>query len=162
MILVNGDSFSRGNISWAYQLGIPQSDIVNLAQSGAGNNYICDTTIVELSKRTYDYVLIMWTSLDRYDLQIEDVSQFSKTFYTSQYQSSVNDWVEKIIDPVNDQDFVQKNWIFGCGHINNDIELHNIHVFDKIYRYCGDDQFIQNSLVKMISLQSYLKINKIP
>ena len=141
MILVNGDSFSRGNISWAYQLGIPQSDIVNLAQSGAGNNYICDTTIVELSKRTYDYVLIMWTSLDRYDLQIEDVSQFSKTFYTSQYQSSVNDWVEKIIDPVNDQDFVQKNWIFGCGHINNDIELHNIHVFDKIYRYCGDDQF---------------------
>jgi hypothetical protein len=162
-VLVNGCSFSRGPNSWPYflqkKIGF---NLVNLAQAGAGNTYIHHSTVSELSLRKYDLVLIMWSGLNRIDVQVEDIELFDRTPHTSKYQSARNDWAEKIVVPVNDQDYVEKNWVFGGGFVNSDPVLKKTGLFDGFYRYCGLKQFLSSSLVHMISLQSFLKQQDIP
>jgi len=162
-VLVNGCSFSRGPNSWPYQLqSMCNFNLVNLAQSGAGNNYIHETTVEELAKRSYDLVIIMWSGLERFDIRVDDSEHFSKSRYTSKYQKTRNDWPEKNIHPVNDQDYVADDWIFGCGYINRDPELIETNLFNGIYKYTGIKQFIYHSLQKIIALQSFLKEKNIP
>jgi len=162
-VLINGCSFSRGPDSWPYHLAkLNNYDIVNLAQAGAGNTYIQESTIQELSQRQYDLVIVMWSGLSRFDIKVENINYFSKTRCTSQYQKTRNDWKDKVIHPVNDQDYVDDNWVFGVGYINNDKELINTGLLDGIYKYLGSRQFEYHSLVKMISLQSFLKSQDIP
>lgn len=158
-MLINGCSFSRGPGSWPYHLGYK---IVNLAQSGAGNTYIHEATMSELAKRSYDAVTIMWTGRHRVDLRVTDIDLFVDTTYTSAYQRRQNDWLEKIVYPENDQDYVDPNWIFGCGHINQDLALTKSRAFESIYQYQSDSEFDQGLLVKMISLQNTLKQMSIP
>jgi hypothetical protein len=159
-LLVNGCSFSRGPTAWPYHL--LNVNVTNLACAGAGNDYIHDTTIAELANRPYDFVAVMWSGISRVDLQVEDIKQFTQSKYTSQYQSTCNDWHDKIIEPVNDQDYVEKDWVFGCGHINGESALLNTRVFDSIYRYQSNIQFARSLLIKMISLQGVLKQLQIP
>ena len=154
-ILINGCSFSRGPGSWPYHL--KNATVTNLAQAGAGNTYIHDTTIAELAQRSYDQVVIMWTGLSRIDFKVNNIDYFSESKYTSLYQSLQNDWPEKIIEPVNDQDYVEKNWVFGCGHLNNEPAMTKSHMFDWAYRYQDQPEFVYNFLIKAISLQSFLK-----
>jgi len=162
-VLVNGCSFSRGPNSWPYflqqQLGF---DLVNLAQAGAGNTYIHHSTLSELAVRKYNYVLIMWSGLNRIDVQVEDIEQFGQSPGTSKYQSSQNDWPEKIVVPINDQDYVEKNWVFSGGFINGDTTIKKTGLFNGLYQYCGPKQFLSTSLIHMISLQSFLKQQDIP
>lgn len=158
-MLINGCSFSRGPGSWPYHLGY---DIVNLAQAAAGNTYIHETTVSELAKRSYDAVTIMWTSPQRVDLHVADIDFFVDSTYTSAYQRRKNDWPEKIVYPENDQDYVDPNWIFGCGHINQDRALKKSRAFESIYRYQSNSEFDQGLLIKMISLQNTLKQMNIP
>lgn len=158
-MLINGCSFSRGPGSWPYHLGY---DIVNLAQAGAGNTYIHETTISELSRRSYDAVTIMWTAPQRIDMRVEDISLFSDSKFTSAYQSTQNDWPEKIVYPINDQDYVEKNWLFGGGHVKGDTELLKFKAFEPAYRYQSHDEFNQGFLIKMISTQNTLKQLGIP
>lgn len=161
-VLVNGCSFSRGSGSWPYKLQqLLSCDLVNLAQAGAGNTYIHETTLKELLRRKYDLVVIMWTGIERVDMAIEDVSMFT-TPYTSMHQSAKNDWPEKIVSPINDQDYVEKNWVFGCGHINGDKELIKTKLFESVYRYQSRQQLMQSFILKLISLQSFLKCSNIP
>jgi hypothetical protein len=159
-LLVNGCSFSRGPVSWPYHLKC--QNIVNLAQAGAGNTYIHESTIAELAQRSYDFVVIMWTGIHRVDLKVSNIEYFAKSKYTSQYQHRQNDWPEKIITPVNDQDYVEKNWVFGCGHINNDLVLKQSKIFDGVYQHIGHLQFVESLLIKMVSMQNTLKKMKIP
>jgi hypothetical protein len=160
-VLVNGCSFSRGPGSWPYHLKKKMDfNLVNLAQAAAGNFYIHNTTISEIVQRSYDLVIIMWSGLERIDVQVEDISLFKQTVYTSYSQSKLNDWPEKIVYPINDQDYVEKNWVFGGA--NQDKYLHSIKFADTQYRYVGLDQNIQQSLIHMISLQSILKQMNIP
>lgn len=159
-VLVNGCSFSRGPNSWPYFL--PFENITNLAQAGAGNTYIQESTISELSQRSYDLVLIMWTAIERVDFKVEDLSVFSDSRYTSLYQHTKNDWETKIVHPFNDQDLVEKDWVFGCGHINGEPEMINTGMFDGIYKNQNENQFVYHFLQKVLALQNYLKINHIP
>lgn len=160
-LLVNGCSFSRGPGSWPYHLApMLNADLCNLAQSGAGNIYIRHSTIVELSQRDYDLVLIMWSGLERFDVQVEDINLF-KTPYTSKYQSYQNDWPEKIVVPVNDQDYVEKNWVFGVGYINSDSFLRKNDLFTGIYKYIGQQEHIRRSMIDMICLQDFLRARNI-
>jgi hypothetical protein len=159
-LLVNGCSFSRGPGSWPYFLS--GYDVVNLAQAGAGNTYIHETTIAELTKRSYDFVIVMWSGLNRIDIKVADISMFSQSTYTSQYQHKQNDWPEKIIIPVNDQDYVEKDWVFGWRHLNNGSVTTHYRMFEQIYRHADERQFVYGGLIKMISLQNVLKQMKIP
>jgi len=159
-VLVNGCSFSRGPTAWPYHLrGV---NIVNLACAAAGNDYIFNSTISELGQRRYDFVVIMWTQPSRIDFKVNDITQFSKTVHTSAYQSTRNDWKEKIIYPINDQDYVEKDWVYGCGFLANDKELLKTKLFDRVYFYQNDSQFNYMTLVKMIAMQNTLKQMGIP
>ena len=159
-LLVNGCSFSRGPTAWPYHL--KDANIVNLACAGAGNDYIFNSTIAELSQRHYDFVVIMWTQPARIDVKVNDITQFSNTPYTSAYQSARNDWPEKIVEPINDQDYVEKDWVYGCGFLNGDKELLKTKLFNKHYFYQDNDQFNYLTLVKMIAMQNTIKQMGIP
>lgn len=162
-ILISGCSFSRGPISWPVHIAqYFDAKITNLAQSGAGNTYIGQSILFELQERQYDLVLIMWSGPERVDMQVSNIDLFDHTVYTSKFQSRQNDWPEKIIYPVNDQDYVQKDWVFGCGHINNDRELLKTGLFDKIYKYQSFDQHMQQSVYNMLAIESFLKVKSIP
>jgi hypothetical protein len=72
VVLANGCSFSRGPGSWPYALqSIYNFNLVNLAQSGAGNTYIFESTVLEISQRVYDLVLIMWSDPNRIDYRFD-------------------------------------------------------------------------------------------
>ena len=159
-LLVNGCSFSRGPTAWPYHL--KGTKITNIACAGAGNTYIHDSTIAELSKRSYDFVAIMWSGIARIDFKVENINQFNRSAYTSNYQSNQNDWPGKKIFPINDQDYVEKDWVFGCGFINREDAILKSKLFDQIYYYQTLKQFTHGLLVKMVSLQSVLKQLNIP
>jgi len=160
-VLVNGCSFSRGPGSWPYHLQKKLNfNLVNLAQAAAGNFYIHNTTVSEIVQRPYDLVIIMWSGFERVDVQVEDISLFQQTKYTSYFQSKLNDWPEKIVYPINDQDYVEKNWVLASG--NTDEYLRSIKFADTYYRYVGREQAVQQNLIHMISLQSILKQMNIP
>ena len=159
-ILVNGCSFSRGPGSWPYFL--KNATVTNLAQAGAGNTYIHETTVAELAQRSYNFVVIMWTGIHRVDFKVSNIDHFANSAYTSRYQSLQNDWAEKVINPINDQDYVEKNWVFGCGHLNNENAMTKTQMFNSVYRYLDGPEFGYNFLVKLISLQSLLKQMNIP
>ena len=158
-VLVNGCSFSRGPDSWPYFL--KNANIINLAQSGAGNTYIFETTIAELSNRKYDYVLIMWSGVERVDYKVSDIKMFGNSWSTSQAQHLRNDWSEKIIIPINDQDYVEKDWVFGTGHFS-DPAVTQSKIFEGVYKYVDRQQFRYHLLIKMIALQNTLKQLNIP
>jgi hypothetical protein len=163
-ILINGGSLSRGPTSWPYIIQKHfNSKLVNLAQAGSGNTYMHETTISELAQRKYDLVLIQWVPFIRIDYKVQNIELFNNTQYTSNYQYKQNDWPRKIIYPVNDQDYVEKDWIFSCGYaVNKDNDLNLIRAFEDYYYYTGPSEQIYHLLIKMISLQSYLKANSIP
>jgi hypothetical protein len=158
VVLANGCSFSRGPGSWPYALqSIYNFNLVNLAQSGAGNTYIFESTVLEISQRVYDLVLIMWSDPNRIDYRVD--TEFT-TPYTSAYQSQKNDWPEKIIHPINDQHYVQKDWVFGCGYLNSDKALKEL--FAPYYRNVSYLQMVDSFLIKVIALQDILKQKDIP
>lgn len=162
--LVNGCSFSRGPIAWPYFLQtVDQSNLTNLACAGAGNTYIHETTVSALAEWPwYDIVLIMWSGIERVDMKIAEPDQFDLSRYTSRYQSQQNDWAEKIIEPVNDQESVEKDWIFGCGHYNGESAMRGSQAFDAVYRYQDFLQFEYGFLQKVIALQNTLKQMQLP
>ena len=162
-VLVNGCSFSRGPNSWPYAFQkLVNCELVNLAQAGAGNTYIHDTTIREVATRSYDLAIIMWTGISRIDCQVEDIEYFSQTTYTSAYQSTQNDWPEKVAHPINDQDRVEKTWVFGNGVMNQDSFLVNEKFLRSEYEHCGEAEFVNSFLTNVVSLQSVLNQMNLP
>jgi hypothetical protein len=163
-ILVNGASVSRGPGSWPYVIQKHlNAELVNLSQSGSGNTYIHETTISELAQRRYDLALIQWTPFLRFDFKVRDIKQFSNTIYNSLHQSAQNDWPEKIVEPIDDQDYVEKDWAFGCGvSANRDRDPALNDAFGGFYRYCGPSEQMYHAVMKLISLQSFLKVHNIP
>jgi hypothetical protein len=133
-----------------------------LAQAGAGNTYISRSTMAELQARSYDLVLIMWSGLERVDLQVEDIDLFDNTTSTSKYQSQQNDWPSKIVYPINDQDYVQKNWVFVTGFMNKGKAIIDGGLFQSQYRFQGFNNHLERSFFDMLSLESYLQNRDIP
>lgn len=162
-LLTCGCSFSRGPTAWPYHVARNlNADLVNLAQAGAGNTYISRSVMSHVQKKSYDLVLIMWSGLERIDLQVENIDLFDQTIYTSKYQSLQNDWPEKIVSPINDQDYVEKNWVFGIGHINRDQYLLETELFLKQYEYQDLTNHMARSFYDMLSLENFLKVRQVP
>lgn len=163
-ILVNGGSISRGPGSWPYciqnSLG---ADLVNLSQAGSGNTYIHETTISEIAQRNYDLAIIQWTPFIRFDFKVRDITKFKGTIFNSEHQRKQNDWPEKIVEPFNDQDYVERDWIFGCGvAVNYDKDPVLNDAFGGFYRHSGPSEHMYHATMKLISLQSFLQVKKIP
>jgi hypothetical protein len=179
-ILINGSSVSAGTIDWKcdpdtqdlipYQPTWPyhlqkklDCDMINLAIAGAGNTYIHETTISEISQRSYDLVLIMWCDFERTDIRIKNPELFSSLCYTSQFQSKkrLNNHVSDI---VIDADFIQQDWIFAGEYWQFD-KNHPNSAVNKLFEHCNftnPNIQLENSLIRIISLQSVLKSLNIP
>jgi hypothetical protein len=158
-ILVNGSSISNGAESWPSILReTVDCELINLSLAGAGNNYIADTTIAELSERSYDLVLVMWTEFNRYDFKLSKVDQyFAGQYFTSATQSAID--TDIVSEP-----YIQKDWVFGSAYLTKETGAgYNINaVFDGYYRFVNVEQQMFNSLIKMISLQSVLTSLNVP
>jgi len=161
-ILVNGASISRGPDSWPYFLKeLLGCELVNLAMAGCGNTYIHETTISEISQRKYDLVLVMWAECGRMDFRVDDIAKFSDSHHTSIYQSAQNDWPSKIVRPIDDQDYVEKNWIFSLGSMRGHEDSVS-EIFRPCHAITGHKEILKSEYIRMISLQSVLKEKKIP
>jgi hypothetical protein len=124
--------------------------------AGAGNAYIHETTIAELAKRSYDLVLIMWAHSTHTGLRVNNIDNYSDSENTSKYQSSVNDWPEKIVYPIDDQDYVDKNWILNAGYRFG--RRDSVGKFFKQYHQAvGFQQILETDIIRQISLQGFLK-----
>lgn len=156
-ILVNGPSPARGPNTWPYRLEKHyNADLVNLSQAGAGNIYIADSTIAELTQRKYDLVIIMWADLRRFDIKVANIDEFNDTIYTSKKQKIMNDWPEKKVWPINDQDYVDDNWVFGCGYLNTrDPSI--VKLFETYYQNTNLDTQYFTSYCRFLALQGFLK-----
>jgi len=130
-ILTNGCSFTAPSpyLTWPYLLGTDA--VKNLAQHAAGNQWICDSTISELSENSYDLVLVMWTGLERLDYAVEE-----KVYLQSTGFKSVNN--------------------FGIHYLHNEQAAYKNLSID-----IGQRERVFNSLIRIISLQSYLQAQNI-
>ena len=156
-ILLTGNCNSRGPGSWPYYLkDILNCDLVNLSIAGSGNAYIYEATILELAKRSYDLVLIMWGESTHTGVPVNSISKYADSENTSLHQSSVNDWPEKIVYPVNDQDYGPKNWITNAGWRSGKND--SVAKFFKQYHQAVTyEQTLESDIVRMIGLQSFFK-----
>ena len=167
-ILINGASVSTGEYSWPYLLQKNLNcNLVNLARPMCGATYIHETTIAELSERSYDLVLIMWADgINRIDYKLSPDSistYFLNKKYTSLEQTKNYDWPEKIIYPVNDQEVSQKDWVFGAGYLDprsrDDV---NAELFSGYYKFTSHKEQLFYTLIRIISLQGVLKSMHVP
>jgi hypothetical protein len=164
-ILVGGPSPSRGEGTWPYLLQeYTGGNLVNLSQAGAGNDYIYSSVMEELAVRKYDLVVIMWSDFRRLDVKVSNINHFNTTQYTSEYQRKQNDWPSKVIYPVNDQDYVDPNWVFGCGYINtgNSESQTLANLFENYYKYTDYNSHYLRGLTRILGMQGFLKSMDIP
>jgi hypothetical protein len=173
-VLINGSSISAGKPvwehgrpfqpTWPYRLQEQLNfDMVNLAVAGAGSTYIHESTIAELSQRSYDLVLIMWTDFDRVDHKVARPADFPSLHYTSWVQSKQS-YPEVETELVLDTKFIQQNWVFsgdyylsGSKHPND-----NVNRLFGSTRFNSPDVLMEQSLTRIISLQGVLKSMNIP
>jgi hypothetical protein len=178
-ILINGSSVSSGALTWEMDLNAQimtpsqpawpyhlqkklNCDMVNLAVAGAGNTYIHETTISEISQHSYDLVLIMWSDFNRTDIRVNCPELFSSLRYTSQFQSKEdpNNFLSSV---VIDTDSIQQDWIFSGEYQQSKInQPDNI---NKLFGHCdfsNPNIQLENSLTRIISLQGVLKSLNIP
>jgi hypothetical protein len=161
-ILLTGNCNSRGPGSWPYYLkDILDCDLVNLSIAGSSNPYIYEATISELSKRPYDLVLIMWGESTHTSVPVNDISKYADSENTSLHQSNVNDWPEKTVDPINDQDRVPKNWIMNAGWRagKNDSVAK---FFEQYHQAVTYEQMLESDIYRMIGLQGFFKASNQP
>jgi hypothetical protein len=156
-ILLTGTCNSRGPESWPYYLkDIINCELVNLSIAGSSNPYIYETTINELAQRKYDLVLIMWGDSNHTSIKVNNIDAYADSENTSLYQSSVNDWPEKIVYPINDQDYVPKNWITNAGYQSGSND--SVAKFFKQYHQAVTyKELIESDILRMIGLQGFLK-----
>ena len=96
------------------------------------------------------------------DIRVKNIHKFNDSEYTSNAQIKFNDWPEKKIWPINDTEYIQNNWVFGCGYINTP-EVPSLNsLFSEYYKHTTEDEHLFASLIKMISLQNTLKALGIP
>jgi hypothetical protein len=176
-ILVNGSSVSCGTIqtsiensklvefqaTWPYCIQRKTNcELTNLSLAGAGNTYIHETTVDQLSKQSYDLVLIMWADVLRHDMRVrkDKMSDFVGARATSAAQSKKNSLVK---NKEKESELFQRNWIFSAQETGSDDYSSRIHNIWKGHNsYCGPREATFHSLIKIISLQSFLKATNVP
>ena len=79
--LVAGCSFTQ-HASWPKIL-LPDYEIINLGQSGAGNEYIAKSIIDFVCRNHVDFVFILWSGLRRVDVSFskQTKQEFEKFFF---------------------------------------------------------------------------------
>lgn len=147
-ILVVGASINLGSGAWPAQLQKTiDCEIINLSIVGAGNAYIHDTTILELSQRQYDLVIPVWNNFKWVD------------FRNSQHQQH--------LDPLNNlnphKHLISTNWLGSHTRLVNDQSHNQKELLYSTYHYFYDNHAkIESTLLNIVSLQGVLKSRNIP
>lgn len=157
-VLISGCSFTQWpeypngpNICWPKYLQDlhPNWQIKSLAEAAAGNQYICDSIIRELSENSYDTVLVMWSGVSRLD-----------------YLTSLEDeaW-EKLFDSYGFFRRLPNNklgWIFSGGQLGTWYKNPVAHkMFYEMYKVSSKLSLANINLMEIIKLQNYLESKKI-
>lgn len=173
-ILINGSSVSSGAVkqyedpdtkqmtvvqpNWPYCLRKKiNCNITNLALGGAGNTYIHNSTITEISQRSYDLVLIMWTDVNRLDYRVTNPERFSKFNYNSKKQTAL---MSNLLNGVTPNP-IQQDWIFSSDYYNGNLDTELAELFG-YHKFVNTDIHYSMSLINIISLQGVLKSLNIP
>lgn len=151
-LVANGASFTAGD-SWAseirYELDI--SEYTNLAQIGAGNYYICNSTIDFLTAQDYDpqetLVLIMWAGTGNCDIRLS--GEWAHHLLNTEYVGAVN--------PLNRED----SYYLFSGGLSNSWTRHSLtkDIFKWHYKINDPRTLCKDSLMQFIFLENYLKLN---
>lgn len=157
-VLISGCSFTQWpeypggpNSSWPKYLQQihPNWQIKNLAEAGAGNQYICDSVIRELGNNTYDTILVMWSGVSRLD-----------------YLTSLEDdsWEQLF----NSYGFFRRlpnnklGWIFSGGQLGTWYKNSVAHkMFYEMYKVSSKLSLANINLMEIIKLQHYLESKKV-
>jgi len=151
-LIINGCSFSDDRLTptWASFLRqqFPDLNYHNLAAGGAGNEYICRSTMNFLAGQNLDpketLVLIMWSGTGRKDLHIT-----GEWWYHLQ---------ESYCCGRNHGD--QQYYVFSGGIANSWTKNKLTRkIFDWPYKLSDPTTLCQDSLLNFVNLENYLKLN---
>jgi len=141
-LLVSGCSFTASKY-WTIPLR-ENHTVKNLAVPAAGNKYIANSIIAE-DIDSYDFVIVMWSGITRLDALVEDVSYYGKYPY------------KKTIDE-------KSGYICAgsrLGGWNGNDRAYNLFksLFEEQFKTMSDENLATLSLLEIIKLQNFLKVN---
>lgn len=146
-ILASGCSFTAGGPKQSWPTLIDQkSYVTNLGRASAGNRYIGQSIINELSTKPgfYDIVLVMWSGLRRIDL---NVSKITYDMLNGEHSTELNNHYYGFVGDAYTH-------AYGAGLLK---------LFGQEYFMLADEQAdVIESLTQMVCLQSFLKSMNMP
>jgi hypothetical protein len=165
-ILVNGASISAKPIAWPNQLkNKMECEIINISCPGTGYTYVHESTVEKLSKEKFDLVLVMWPeTMVRADWQVGSIDQFDNNYWTSNHLKGIHEGMPQ-------DNHVPENWISSQGYLVESFgkkkkskeELDTIsRLFVDYFSVVKYAELVQQSLIRVVSLQGVLKEMKIP
>jgi hypothetical protein len=146
-LVVNGCSFTQGT-TWASFLNKKTNpkNYYNLAQGGAGNKYICDSTIAFLESNNFvpqeTLVLIMWSGIGRKDLHI-----------SGEWYYCLKDEYCYLCEKNNESYYLHSGGLTNSWLKNNFTKK----VFEFLYKISDPLSICVENLLFFIQLESYLK-----
>ena len=163
-LLISGCSFtfwpqepgSIENICWPSHLAKlrPQDSITNLAEPGAGNLYISNSIVDEISKhpKRYDMVLIMWSGVSRLDF-LTDLTNpgWEDLFVDYNFYRRVPNATNKL------------GYIFSGGNMG--VWYQNAtgrRIFNELYKVSGNISLAYSNLIEIVKCQEFLKSRNMP
>jgi hypothetical protein len=151
-LVVNGCSFTQGN-SWAQSVNstLKPNNYKNLAQGGAGNFYISNSTIDYLSSSDLDpaetLVIIMWSGSGRKDIRISGEWYYH---FRNQYCFLANAFNG------NESEY----YLFSGGLSNSWLSNSTVkQVFEWAYKLSDPVTLCKDTLMHIINLENYLKVH---
>jgi len=149
-LVVNGCSFTQGK-SWAHYVNssLTPSTYKNLAQGGAGNFYIANSTIDYLASAQLNpaetIVVIMWSGTGRKDIRLSGEWYYHlKQGYRCCISNSPDEY-----------------YLFSGGLTNSWITNSSTkQIFEWAYKLADPVSLCKDSLSYIVNLESYLKANQ--
>ena len=146
-LLVNGCSFTQG-ISWANFVSKKTSsqNYYNLAQGGAGNKFICDSTIAFLESSDLQprdtTVIIMWSGIGRKDLHI-----------SGEWYYHLKNYYDYLCEKTNESYYLHSGGLSNSWEANKETKQ----IFSPLYKLSDPLSICVENLLFFIQLHSYLK-----
>ena len=141
-VLTNGCSFTAPSTAYRnWTEYLPSNwQVTNIASHAAGNQWICDSTIIKTMNADYDLVLIMWSGLTRIDMPV------NKTTWDQFWQFK------------NQNDM---GLYYGHCGIGDSPYFPMADITKPIIKFSGEKELVFQSIMNMLKLQSWLESKNI-
>ena len=141
-LLISGCSFTSSKY-WSIPLREKHS-VTNLAVPSAGNKYIANS-IISQDLDSYDIAIVMWSGITRLDALVEDISYY----IGYPYKKSIDEKAGYVCAGSR------------LGGWNGSSKHYNLlkGLFEEQFKSMSDENLATLSLLEIIKLQNYLKVN---